>query len=652
MPYGWTGTELEVDLTHGTLVKRGVDPEFVRAYLGGKGTNARLLWDRVPPEVDPFSPDSLLIIGTGILTGTIVPSANRGVITFKSPLLGLHYHCAVGGFWPAEIKQAGYDTIVISGKSPTPAYLWIDDDKVELRDASHLWGKNPHDTASIIREELKNEKVQVASIGVAGENKVYAATIECGVGASASRAGAGAVMGDKNLKAIAVYGTGDVAVARPARLIELCEHILGRTDIFRERSIKTFAYAMNRSGERGGFYGNLSELHNELPPDSEFRQAIRAFSESYRDLIDRNTVREAGCYNCGVRCRRVFQLPDRYLYVKCQSWHAFRSSSKVMDYAFSLECCRLCDEYGLDSISVSSCIGFAIDLYERGILTRQDTGGTDLAWGDKDVVYSLIEKIGRREGIGDILADGVHRAARQIGKGAEEHAHHIKKMELYTISSMMFSPYYALSAATGDKLDLTRSVSIDTFTWSSPPEARQELVESGNTVYPTDYERFYLAGPSYDGTDRESGCQLAAYDHETYTITDMTGICNFWAYFLKFPPINRRALMADLISSVTGMDIGEAELTEIARRTVNLIRAYNVRLGTRRKDDTVPAIFFEKTPSEPREKLDPATFDRWIDRFYELRGWNSDGIPTVETLDELGLGYVRQDLEERGILTG
>jgi len=288
MTYGWMGTTLEIDLTQGTIERKETGPELNRAYLGGKGTNARIFWDRVPPEVAPFSPDNLLIISPGVLTGTIVPSANKGVITFKSPQLGLHYHATLGGFWPTAIKHAGYDTIIIRGKSPTPVYLWVNNDKVELRDAAHLWGKGTYETRKAIGEELENSKVEVACIGPAGENRCYAASIEGSFAASASRGGAGAVMGDKNLKAIAVYGTGAVNIARPLQLAELCEQILDRSGPHKESMArgelsKGVGYGMTRIG----YYGNLNEMYGDLSPDSQFRRGIDALQEGITDWVNK-----------------------------------------------------------------------------------------------------------------------------------------------------------------------------------------------------------------------------------------------------------------------------------------------------------------------------------------------------------------------------
>jgi len=401
-------------------------------------------------------------------------------------------------------------------------------------------------------------------------------------------------------------------------------------------------------------FGNLEEMYEDLP-DSQLRQDTDALCAGVTDLVNKADS-AASCYGCGFRCRRGFALPGGgHYYLKCQSWFQFMVTCKIIDFDFDMECGRLCQHYGFDTWSVSGSIAFAIDLYEKGILTKQDTDGMHLEWGNKEVVFSLIEKISRREGIGDILANGVYEAARQIGRGAEDFAHHTKKLEYYGEAISSFVPNAALMAAISDKVDITRLSSAALYgTTDYSLEQKQAFVESPYWIYPREYGKYYLArssGPTRNGADYKPGCQFVAYADETYTILDMTGICSFWAIFLPNPPINSRALMADLVTSVTGMDTSEAELTAIARRTLNLVRALHVRLGVRRKDDTVSKLFFERTPPPPYQTLDPDVFNKLIDRYYELKGWNSEGIPTKQTLQGLGLDYVWQDLERRGILT-
>jgi aldehyde:ferredoxin oxidoreductase len=348
----------------------------------------------------------------------------------------------------------------------------------------------------------------------------------------------------------------------------------------------------------------------------------------------------------------AFALPGGgCAYLKCHLWNSFMVSTKIIDYDAVLECCRLSQHNGLDIIAVARCIAFAIDLYEKGILTKQDTDGMHLQWSDKEVVFSLIEKVSQRDGIGDTLANGVYQAARQIGRGAEDFAHHIKKMEFAPPAVLMFMPYLALAQAISDKGDMSRNVSSTCVMWAGySKEQRQELIKSPFWIYPKEYEKYYLAEFSHDGADYEPGCQFVAYDDETYSIIDMAGICSYWSVFLMNSPINSRALIADLVACATGLEISEADLTSIGRRALNLVRALNVRLGVSRKDDSLSKLIHKVPPSPSLKSLDPNKFNKWIDRYYEIKGWNSEGIPTKKTLQGLGLNYVWQDLEQRGIL--
>ncbi len=641
MVYGWMGSLLEVDLSSGEKKKRAVATDFYETYLGGKGMNARIYYDRIHPEVEPLSPDNLLIISTGVLTGTMVPSANRAIFSFKSPQNRLHMHSAMGGFWPVELKQTGHDSLIIKGQAAKPVYLWIHDDIIELRDAAHLWGKGTYETTQMIRKELNNDKLQVACIGPAGENLCYAASIESSVGASASRGGAGAVMGAKFLKAIAVYGTRDIRLARPHALFEKCEQILAGSGPF-QRDMENFSYTMAVLNTLGtGMFGNLNETYPDLSPESLFKQDLDGIVLGFHEWL-KKAEGSAACSNCGVKCRTALPLPGGgYAYLKCHLWNAFMVGAKIVDYSFVLECCRLSQDNGLDINAVSRCIAFAIDLYQQGIITKQDTGGMDLRWNDKEVVYSLIHDISLRRGFGRMLAEGVHAAASYICRGAENHAHHIKKLEYVPSAALLYLPYLGLTQAISDKVDISRNVSGPSIAWAGlTTEQRQALVDSPAWIYPKDYERYFLQNFSLDGSDHESGCRFAAYDDETYSIVDSIGLCAYWTVFLMNAPINSRALMAELVSHTTGLDISEDDLTLVGRRALNLVRAINVRSGLQRKDDSLSKIIHKTPPSPFLKPLDPVVFDKWLDRYYELKGWNQEGIPTSQTLQALGLEEV------------
>jgi len=648
MSYGWAGTTIEVDLSQGKIEKRQVDPKLVEAYLGGKGTGIKLLWDRVPPEVDALSPDNIFIIGAGTLTGTVVPGASHTCITYKSPVTNTYCYSNIGGFLGTELKHAGYDTIVIAGKSPTPVYLWINNDQVEIRDASHLWGKDTRETHRIIREELKNDKVQMIYIGPAGENKVYYASVEHNFGASASRGGTGTIMGDKNLKAIAVYGTKDISIADPSKLMPLCEHVLSRLDTTRKRIVEasgyTYVRAILRIGDLGYFSGTITP---------ELKQEVKDMGVKAQEYINRTRVREVACANCGLRCKHEYLTPDgEYTFMKCTHWFHPMAATQLLDMDFAMAWANLCEKYGLDTSTMATCVAFAIDLYQKGILTKEDTDGMHLEWKNPEVALALVEKTARREGIGDLLANGTYRAAQQIGKGAEDYAVHSKKLDL-PMYGIYHDPHFSLVTAINEKGDPEMLDSgILTFLFGRPREEKEAYIKAGWFPYPKELEEYFLAG--HDATEasiREGFCQFVAYDQEQYDLADSVGFCRFWLQYWLYPSINTRTLLADFISATTGMDIDETEATKIAKRIVNLVKAYHVREGLRRKDDTLPKHAFKGSISPHTGKVDPAAFDQLIGRFYEIRGWDSEGIPTKETLQELGLDYVSQDLERRGIFT-
>ncbi len=634
MRYGSTGFSLEIDLSSGNIEKIEINPKLSEDFLGGRGIDTKIVWDRVPPEIAPFAPENLLIFGTGVLAGTPAPSANRTVITTRSPQTNLLSYSSMGGFWAPELKHAGYDRIVISGKSSIPVYIWVNDDHVEIRDAEHLWGKNVRETQRLIQEELKNDKIQTLCIGPAGENRVYAASIEHSSGASASRS-VGPIMGDKRIKAIAVYGTKDVNIAHPSKFFEACSHILSKTAKLKEY-YENWSYEVADSLINAGAYGNIGE---QIPIENAGKQ--------HAEFVKQSMTRDVACNNCMLPCKKTMLLPDgEYSFVKCQSWFLFMFTTKIQDLEFNLECYNLCEKYGLDSVSAARYIGFAIDLYQKGILTKAETEGTDLEWGNRQIAFYLIEKIVKREGIGDILANGLYEAARQIGNGAEDYAYTNKKLEL---------PPYPLDAAQRafrtvitEKADATRAGSgILRNGWSRPKEWKEAYLASGFFPYPKELEKHFLSDTAGSIKDFYNFVPIVSYDIDRYTLCDCSGICIYWAGFWLYNPI----LPIDhyeLISHATGLQVDEAEAMNIAKRIGYISSAYNVIIGLRRQDDIVPDQFFKQVPGKP--SIDRDNFNEMLDFAYDLRGLTKDAIPKKEELDRLDLQYVREALEKRHIL--
>lgn len=639
MSYETTGSTLYIDLAKGSIEREERLSDTTENFLGGRGTNSKIFWDHVSPETQPFSEENLLVIGAGLLTGTLAPAANRTVITTKSPATHLLTYSSMGGFWGPELRYAGYEDIVISGKASTPIYIFVNDRKVEFRDAKELWGKDTAETKRIIRKDLGNEKVQILCIGPAGENKVLMASIEHSAGSSSSRAGVGAIMGDKNIKAIAVCGSNDIHIANPSKFIKSCQRILERSD-----KLKTFVdhYSENRipGHVNRAAYGNMGD---DVPQWPDVANSHQEFLAQYRS-------RKLACHNCPIRCKAGVRFPDdSHLVVKCFSWVAFMNACKIQDFSFSAKCSEICEKMGLDSISTANTIAFAIDLYTKGILTKKDTGGIHLQWGDSALAIELIQMLAKKQGVGEILAQGVHGAARVIGRGAEKYAYLIKKLELYPVP--LYLPYAAYAAALSDRADPIKMLGeVPLNRLGTSNEEKEAYINSGYFPYPDEYREHFLAPVSPTATDYERQALFLSYDTDKYTIADCTGLCIYWAGHWPYPPIHLWH-MAELISYATGKDLDHHGVIQIARRVGNLIRVYNLLSGLRKEDDTVPEKYFRDAPAPGRPPLDRQKVGTVIKQYYKNRGWDENGIPTRATLGDLNLDDVLEVMEKRGVFS-
>jgi len=646
MRYAETGVNLEIDLTRGSIEREGTDSRLTELHLGGLGTNAKILWDRVPPEVDPFSPDNLLIFSAGLLAGTPAPGANRTIVSTFSPQTLLMAYSIMGGFWAPELKFAGYDKVIIRGKSPKLVYLWIHNDKVEIRDATHLQGKGCLETEELIKQELKEPKAQVATIGLAGENRVYFASIEQGR-SSASRGGIGAVMGDKGLKAIAVRGTKDVLVARPAEFFELCNEVLEYIQHRADNPIKGVPPILAGLGSPQEMSIHDEQWHTASFAWGNARHRRKDFwnkkiEKQWKKTQDKAVERLISCYNCPMKCGGIITHPklQRYM-MKCYSKLTYTMAA-MSDLDFGFKIAGLAQEYGVDGYTTPQVMAFALELYEAGILTDKDMPG--FPSDNEERFFWLLEKIVRREGIGDVLADGVYWAAQKIGRGAEAYDHNtIKKHEQIPIKLGVMNPIYYIMWATGEKINITQ---IEGQIPQAPfltKEEREEFVEDWVQVPKEEFKDFVLNWeprtlPHYPTI--EASCELVEWQETMHYIDDATGICAGLSSFPIKPPYHIHNLPS-LISFATEMDIDEAKLWQIAKRNRTLIRAINARRGMRRKDERPPEDHWRKRYPDMEAKI--------LDEYYKFKGWNNEGIPTKETLDELGLDYVGQDLEQRGV---
>jgi aldehyde:ferredoxin oxidoreductase len=556
----------------------------------------------------------------------------------------------MGGFWAPELKHAGYDKVIIRGRSPNLVYLWINNDKVEIRDASHLQGKGSQETAELIRQELKEPKAQVAAIGLAGENRVYFASIEQGK-SSASRLGIGAVMGDKRLKAIAVRGTKDVNIARPAEFFELCNEVLEYIKVREKNPIKGVPPILAGLGSPQEMAIYDEEWHTTNFAWGNSRTRRKDFwnnevEEKWKETQENVRTRLISCYNCQMKCGAIISVPGISTYMmKCYSKLTYTMAA-YSDLDFGFKIAQRATDYGVDAFSTPQVMAFALELYEAGILTDQDLPG--MPSDSEGRFYWLLDRIVRREGIGDVLANGTHWAARQIGKGAEEYAHNnIKKHEQLPLKLGMLNPIYFLMYATGEKINITQIEGQFPQAPFSTKEEREEFIKDWFQVPDEKFKQYFLdweprgenSNPYYPTI--QATCEIVDWMEMMHYIDDATGICAGLSSFPLKPPYHIHNIPR-LISFATGMDIDEAGLWQTAKRNRTLIRAINVRRGMRRID--------EKPPEDHWKKRFPELEANLLDEYYKFKGWNNEGIPTKESLHELGLDYVSEDLELRGIL--
>jgi benzoyl-CoA reductase subunit BamB len=651
MRYAETGFNLEIDLTRGNIERVPTDPRWTEQYLGGLGTNARMLWDRVPPGTDPFSEENLLIFGTGLLCGTPAIGCNRTIVSSFSPQTELMAFSMMGGFWAPELKYAGYDKVVLRGKSPELVYLWIQDDKVEIRDAAHLAGKGAVETAELIRTELGDSKVQVAAIGLAGENRVFFASIEQGR-SSASRGGLGAVMGDKGVKAIAVRGTGDVNIAKPAEFMEIINGVLEYIKWRNDNPIKGVMPILAGLGSPQEMAVHDEKWHTENFMWGNSRTRRKGFwteevAEDWTSTMESYRTRLISCHNCPMKCGATISVPDQPTYMmKCFSKLTYTMAA-MSDLAFGLSIARNATEYGVDGFSAPQVMAFALELKEAGILGDEHFEG--MPEDNEGQFYWLLDRIVRREGIGDVLANGTHWAAQEIGNGAEEYAHNnIKKHEQLPLKLGMLNPIYFVMYATGEKVNITQIEGNFPQAPFRTREEREAFVEDWVQVPDEKFKQYFLdwelrgefSIPHYPTP--EMTCEIVDWQERMHYIDDATGMCAGLSSFPLKPPYHIHNLPT-LISAATGMELDSDGLTKISQRNRNLVRALNVRRGLRRKDEKPPENHWRRRFPELEQEL--------LDTYYRFRGWNHDGIPTVESLRELKLEFVSEDFLARGILT-
>jgi benzoyl-CoA reductase subunit BamB len=649
MRYAETGYNLEIDLSRGNIERVETDPRDTELYLGGLGTNAKILWDRVPPEVEPFSPDNLLIFSAGLLCGTPAVGCNRTIVSTFSPQTLFMGFSMMGGFFAPELKYAGYDKVILRGKSPDLVYLYINNDTVEIRDAAHLKGKGAVETAELIQQELKDPNVQVAAIGLAGENRVYFASIEQGR-SSASRLGIGAVMGDKGVKAIAVRGTKDINVAQPEEYMQLCNDVLEYIKWRNENPIPGYMTILAGLGSPQEMKVTDEKWHTENFMWGNARVRKKDYwnediAKEWEQAMESSRTRLISCYNCPMKCGATISVPGLPTYMmKCFSKLTYTMAA-FSDLEFGFKIAQKATEYGVDGFSTPQVMAFALELYENGILKDNDLSG--MPSDNEGRFYWLLDRIVRREGIGDVLANGTYWAAKEIGNGAEEYAHNnIKKHEQLPLKLSMLNPIYFLMYATGEKVNITQIEGQFPQAPYPKREQREEFVKNWFQVPDEKFKQYFLdweprgekSMPQYPTP--EMCCDIVDWQELMHYIDDALGMCAGLSSFPLKPPYHIHNY-PKFITAGAGIEMDEEKLTQAIKRYRTLVRANNIRRGMRRED--------EKPPQDHWKHRFPELEKELLDTYYKFKGWNEQGIPTKESLHELGLDYVYEEFEKRGV---
>ena len=622
---GYAGRYLRVDLSSRKITKPGLPEELASQFLGGNGFGTKILWDEVGSDVDPLSPENKLIFASGPLTGTIFPTAGRLEVISKSPLTGIYGDANAGGHFTPEMKRSGFDMIVFEGRSPKPVYLWVHNGEAEIRDASHTWGKGTHETENILRNDIGDNRVQVVSIGPAGENLVrYAAVMTHGC--AAARAGMGCVMGSKNLKAIAALGNLEIPIANRD------EYVKGCLDAQKEILNNPFTPGLSRYGTP-----QLSVPMSEIGrfPTKNHQMGHFEFVEDISaERIEKNHfVRRISCFACPIGCHHVVEVKEGKhkgvsLIFEYETVNALGARVWNRDLGSIIKADYLCDDYGLDTISTGASIAFAMELHEKGIITQKDTD-LDLTWGNSDTVLELVARIAYRKELGNILAEGVRRAAQRIGKGSEYYAMHIKGQEI--------------SAQDGRA---QQSMGLAQATSSRGADHLKGFPTIDEIGYPTEaverYGKQYLP-EIVDGIQTKYKPMVVKDGEEFCAIIDSAGICKFGTLF---PPALYWQPIATALALITGIEMTVPQLKMIGERIVNLQRMYNVRHGITRKDDRQPSRILEEKSPSGRAKGHVVYLDNMLDEYYDLRGWDkATGLPTDKKLNDLGLEYTSHELQ-------
>ncbi|MFZ5647524.1 MAG: aldehyde ferredoxin oxidoreductase family protein [Bacillota bacterium] len=635
--HGYAGKILDIDLAGGTVRKKDLPEDLIRGYLGGIGFNASILNRELTPGTDPLGPGNILAFSTGPLVGTSIPTSCRTEASALSPATGLFGTSNSGNYWGGELKYAGYDAIIIRGRADKPSYIWICDGEVKILPADHLWGKDAWDTIRTIHKDLDDINIQVAAIGQAGENLVRFASIENGPYDAWARTGLGAVMGSKNLKAVAVRGTGAVRVARS----------------------KDFAKTLDNTRKAifsSPFYGPFEKFGTMLItlPYYEFgilpgRNFQNGTPEGWMDTRTRKqlpglTKRGVSCMSCPIACAHWVEVKEgRHAGLQLKDMEVtpvigFGAGCDIRELPAIAAICGECQRYGMDMVSAAASIAFAMEMYQRGYITRDDLG-FELSWGDEDGTFRLLEMIALRRGIGNMLAEGTRLASEKF-PGTEAFAIHVKGLEY-----MLADPRGRWSTWTFGSITNIRGG--DHLRTRNPVE---NLKYNENPV-PYRMEKFGLTDYFYDHLDMPEELKRAVFDPVTRDVNiplmskwseDLISVYNAVGMCIRPPVLHTvgPTLFSEMIAALTGLEITPDQIITAGERIWNTIKLFNIRHGEKPDQSDFPPRFYNEglETSEGHKKLDPEAVRAALSEYYTARGWDPvTGEPSTEKLRELGI---------------
>jgi len=634
MDYGYTGRILHVDLTNRKIDIEERDEAFFRSYLGGRGIGYHYLMKMVPPRVDPLSPENILVLATGVMTGSPLAASCRFAAVGKSPLTGTAAESEAAGFFGPELKKAGFDAVVFGGRSETPVYLFVNDGQAEIKDATPIYQLGSKEVEDAIRDELGSSKIRVAQTGLAGMNRVLFANITNNLGHFNGRNGFGALMGSKNLRAVAALGSAKINFFDRDFLNRTAKDYAGS---FRDNPLGQALYTYGTTG-----FPELLSAAGALPVDNFRRSALEdstpVSGDTYNTLL---LQKRKGCYSCPIQCKRVIALDDpkygidsRYGGPEYETIAALGTNLNIVDLKAIAKGNEICNRYCMDTITAGMTIAFACECFQEGVITAEDTGGLQLRFGDADMMIRLLELIARREGFGDVLAQGSARLAEKWGVEGQPCSLSVKGQEI-----SMHDPRVKVGVGIGFAVS---TYGADHMTAAHDTMFTDENSSMFKSVKPLG---IYNPMPATEITNEKVRGYLQL--EKLWRMMDALGLCVFGYAPRGVMPLD---VMVQSLNAVTGWNASLYELMRAAERGSMLARAFNSREGFSIKDDRLPARLFDPKPDGPgsgKKIFAEEDFNKAIALYYEMINCDPEtGRPNRGKLMELGLEWVEEKLEQ------